>query len=108
VLGPRGLMPNPKAGTVTFEVSKAVKELKAGKIEFRVDKTAIVHAPIGKMSFAEKALVENTEALLTAIQKAKPAAAKGKYVKSVTLSSTMGPGVPVDPAAVEKLVARTV
>src|SRR5262249_36116890 len=107
VLGPRGLMPNPKAGTVTFEVSKAVKELKAGKIEFRVDKTAIVHAPIGKMSFAESALVENTEALLAAVQKAKPAAAKGKYVKSVTLSSTMGPGVPVDPSAVEKLVART-
>ena len=107
VLGPRGLMPNPKAGTVTFEVGKAVSDLKAGKIEFRVDKTAIVHAPVGKVSFAEKQLAENTEALLLAIQKAKPAAAKGKYVKSVTLSSTMGPGVPVDPSMVEKLAGRT-
>jgi large subunit ribosomal protein L1 len=107
ILGPRGLMPNPKAGTVTFDVGKAVRELKAGKIEFRVDKTAIVHAPVGKVNFGEKQLVENTEALLTAVQKAKPAAAKGKYVKSVVLSSTMGPGVPVDPALVEKLVART-
>jgi large subunit ribosomal protein L1 len=107
ILGPRGLMPNPKAGTVTFDVGKAVRELKAGKIEFRVDKTAIVHAPVGKVNFGEKQLVENTEALLTAVQKAKPAAAKGKYVKSVVLSSTMGPGVSVDPALVEKLVART-
>ena len=106
VLGPRGLMPNPKAGTVTFEVGKAVKELKAGKIEFRVDKTAIVHAPVGKLNFQEKQLVENTEALLSAIQKAKPAAAKGKYVRSVVLSSTMGPGVPVDVAAVEKLATK--
>jgi large subunit ribosomal protein L1 len=107
ILGPRGLMPNPKAGTVTFDVSKAVKELKAGKIEFRVDKTAIIHVPVGKTSFPETQLVENTEALLTAVQKAKPAAAKGKYVKSVVLSSTMGPGVPVDPATAEKLVGRT-
>lgn len=107
VLGPRGLMPNPKAGTVTFEVSKAVKELKAGKIEFRVDKTAIVHAPIGKIRFDEKALVENTEALITAVAKAKPAASKGKYVKSIFLSSTMGPGIPVDPAVAEKLGGKT-
>jgi len=106
VLGPRGLMPNPKAGTVTFDVGKAVRELKAGKIEFRVDKTAIVHAPVGKVSFGEKQLVENAEALLTAVQRAKPAAAKGKYVRSVFVSSTMGPGIPVDIAAVEKLVGR--
>src|SRR5512141_1996178 len=97
ILGPRGLMPNPKAGTVTFEVGKAVRELKAGKIEFRVDKTAIVHVPVGKVNFEEKALVENTEALLLAVQRAKPAAAKGKYVKSCTMTSTMGPGIPVDP-----------
>src|SRR5512144_494028 len=107
VLGPKGLMPNPKAGTVTFEVGKAVKELKAGKIEFRVDKTAIVHVPVGKVNFEEKALVENTEALLLAIQRAKPAAAKGKYVKSCTLTSTMGPGIHVDTAALEKLAGRT-
>jgi large subunit ribosomal protein L1 len=107
VLGPRGLMPNPKAGTVTFDVAKAVKELKAGKIEFRVDKTAIIHCPVGKLSFEDKALVENTEALISAIQKAKPAAAKGKYVKSIFLGSTMGPGVPVDPTVADKLVGRT-
>lgn len=107
VLGPRGLMPNPKAGTVTFEVGKAVKELKAGKIEFRVDKTAIVHCPVGKLSFDDKALVENTEALVAAIQKAKPAAAKGKYVKSIFIGSTMGPSVPVDPSVADKLVGRT-
>ena len=103
VLGPRGLMPNPKAGTVTFDVGKAVKELKAGKIEFRVDKTAIIHCPVGKVSFEAKQLVENTEALLYAVARAKPAAAKGKYVKSVFLSSSMGPGIPVDPAAAEKV-----
>ena len=108
ILGPRGLMPNPKAGTVTFEVGKAVRELKAGKIEFRVDKTAIVHCPVGKLSFEVKKLVENAEALLVAVQRAKPAAAKGKYVRSVYLSSTMGPGVPVDPAVAEKLVGRAV
>ena len=106
VLGPRGLMPNPKAGTVTFDIGKAVKELKAGKIEFRVDKTAIIHVPVGKVSFAEAQLVENTEALLAAVQRARPSTAKGKYVKSVTLSSTMGPGVPVDPAVAEKLLGR--
>ncbi len=107
VLGPRGLMPNPKAGTVTFEVGKAVKELKAGKIEFRVDKTAIVHCPVGKLSFDDKALVENAEALIAAIQKAKPAAAKGKYMKSIFIGSTMGPSVPVDPTVADKLVGRT-
>lgn len=106
VLGPRGLMPNPKAGTVTFEVGRAVRELKAGKIEFRVDKTAIVHCPVGKLSFDDKALVENTEALIAAVQKAKPAAAKGKYVRSIFLGSTMGPSVPVDPAVADKLVGR--
>ena len=107
VLGPRGLMPNPKAGTVTFDIGKAVRELKAGKIEFRVDKTAIIHVPVGKTSFGEAQLVENTEALLAAVQRAKPSTAKGKYVKSVVLSSTMGPGVPVDPAAAEKAHGRT-
>ena len=107
ILGPRGLMPNPKAGTVTFEVSKAVRELKAGKIEFRVDKTAIVHCPVGKVSFEATKLVENTNALLEAIQKAKPSAAKGKYVRSVFMSSTMGPGIPVDPGAAEKAAGRT-
>jgi len=98
VLGPRGLMPNPKAGTVTMDVAKAVKELKAGKIEFRVDKSGIVHAPIGKKSFAAEHLATNLHAFMEAIVKAKPSAAKGHYVRSVTVSSTMGPGVPVDPA----------
>lgn len=98
VLGPRGLMPNPKAGTVTMDVAKAVKELKAGKIEFRVDKSGIVHAPIGKKSFAPEHLADNLHAFMEAIVKAKPSAAKGHYIRSVTVSSTMGPGVPVDPA----------
>ncbi len=98
VLGPRGLMPNPKAGTVTMDVARAVKELKAGKIEFRVDKSGIVHAAVGKKSFAVDALEQNVQAFMEAIVRAKPAAAKGHYVRSVTVSSTMGPGVPVDPA----------
>ena len=98
VLGPRGLMPNPKAGTVTMDVSKAVKELKAGKIEFRVDKSGIVHAPIGKKSFGAQQLADNLQAFMDAIVKAKPSAAKGHYIRSVTVSSTMGPGVRVDPA----------
>jgi len=98
VLGPRGLMPNPKAGTVTMDVGKAVKELKAGKIEFRVDKSGIVHAPIGKRSFAPEALDQNLHAFMEAVVRAKPAAAKGHYIRSVTVSTTMGPGVPVDPA----------
>jgi large subunit ribosomal protein L1 len=96
VLGPRGLMPNPKTGTVTFEVAKAVKEIKAGKVEFRVDKTGIVHSPVGKISFDAIKLAENAQALLAAVIKAKPAAAKGKYVKRITLTSTMGPGINID------------
>jgi large subunit ribosomal protein L1 len=96
VLGPRGLMPNPKAGTVTLDVAKAVQEIKAGKVEFRVDKTGIVHAPVGKLSFGTDRLRENAEALIGAVLKAKPSAAKGKYVRGVSLSSTMGPGIKVD------------
>src|SRR5215467_1828150 len=96
VLGPRGLMPNPKTGTVTVDVAKAVKEIKAGKVEFRVDKTGIIHAPVGKISFSADKLVENASSLINAVIKAKPAVAKGKYVKSTTLCSTMGPGVAVD------------
>lgn len=98
ILGPRGLMPNPKASTVTMDVTRAVKELKAGKIEFRVDKSGIVHAPIGKKSFPTVALEENLQSFMEAIVRAKPAAAKGHYIRSVTVSSTMGPGVPLDPA----------
>src|SRR5512138_3740217 len=101
VLGPRGLMPNPKTGTVTFEVGKAVREIKAGKVEFRVDKTAIIHAPVGKVSFGPEKLLENAKTLIETVIKAKPAAAKGKYVMSIALSSTMGPGVRVDLASVE-------
>jgi len=98
VLGPRGLMPNPKAGTVTMDVARAVKELKGGKIEFRVDKSGIVHAAVGKKSFSPEALEQNVRAFMEAIVRAKPAAAKGHYIRSVTVSSTMGPGVPLDPA----------
>jgi large subunit ribosomal protein L1 len=105
VLGPRGLMPNPKTGTVTFEVAKAVKEIKAGKVEFRVDKTGIIHSPIGKMSFDATKLAENAQALLTAVVKAKPAASKGKYVKKITLTSTMGPGIGIDLGEAEAAVA---
>ena len=96
VLGPRGLMPNPKSGTVTKEVAAAVGDIKAGRVEFRVDRTAIIHAPIGKVSFEPAKLVENTRSLIDAVQKAKPSTAKGKYVHTVFLSSTMGPGVQVD------------
>jgi large subunit ribosomal protein L1 len=96
VLGPRGLMPNPKTGTVTMDIGKAVREIKAGKVEFRVDKTGIVHAPVGKVSFPAKNLVENAHALIDSVVKAKPSAAKGKYLRSVTLSSTMGPGITID------------
>jgi large subunit ribosomal protein L1 len=105
VLGPRGMMPNPKTGTVTFEVAKAVKEIKAGKVEFRVDKSGIVHSPVGKISFDAPKLAENAQALLGAILKAKPAAAKGKYVTRVTLTSTMGPGITIDEAEVEAAIA---
>jgi len=102
ILGPRGLMPTPKAGTVTMDIGRAVKELKAGRIEFRVDRTGNVHAPIGKASFEVQSLVENFEGLMDAILRARPAAAKGGYVKSVTLSSTMGPGFRVEPTSFRK------
>jgi large subunit ribosomal protein L1 len=101
VLGPRGLMPNPKTGTVTFDVGKAIKEIKAGKVEFRVDKTGIIHAPCGKIQFEEKNLYENAKALIEAILRAKPASSKGKYVKSISISSTMSPGIWVDEASIE-------
>jgi len=100
ILGPRGMMPNPKTGTVTFDVARAVQEIKAGKVEFRVDKTAIVHAPVGKVSFPDDKLLENMRTLVDTVVKAKPAAAKGKYIKSIAVSSTMGPGIRVDPAVV--------
>ena len=101
VLGPRGLMPNPKTGTVTPNIAQAVREIKAGKVEFRVDKTGIVHAPIGKISFPTQSLIENAHALVDSVVKAKPSAAKGKYLRNVTLSSTMGPGIQIDTTAVE-------
>jgi large subunit ribosomal protein L1 len=104
VLGPRGLMPNPKTGTVTFEIAKAVKEIKAGKVEFRVDKSGIIHAPIGKASFPAQNLIDNAHALIDSVVKAKPAAAKGKYLRSVTISSTMGPGIAIDTAHVDAAV----
>jgi large subunit ribosomal protein L1 len=101
VLGPRGLMPNPKSGTVTQDVGAAVKDIKSGRVEFRVDKTAIIHAPVGKISFSLDKLVENTRSLVDAVQKAKPATAKGKYVHTIYLCSTMGPGVQVDPVSLD-------
>jgi large subunit ribosomal protein L1 len=103
VLGPRGMMPNPKTGTVTFDVAKAVKEIKAGKVEFRVDKTAIIHVPLGRLSFDDAKLMENTNTLVAAVVKAKPPAAKGKYVETVYLASTMGPGIALDPDAIQKV-----
>jgi len=106
VLGPRGLMPNPKLGTVTFDVSRAVREAKAGKIEFRVDKAGNVHTPVGKRSFNEQQLRDNAMALIEAIVRAKPAAAKGTYLRSLTVSSTMSPGVPVDAQAVANLFKK--
>ena len=104
VLGPRGLMPNPKTGTVTPNIAQAVKEIKAGKVEFRVDKTGIIHAPVGKASFPAQSLIENAHALVDSVVKAKPSAAKGKYLKSVTLSSTMGPGIQIDTTHVTETV----
>ena len=100
VLGPKGLMPNPKSGTVTFDVAKAIDEIKAGKVEYRLDKTNILHVPVGKVSFGGEKLAENFAALMDAIVKAKPAAAKGQYLRSVTVASTMGPGVKINPAKI--------
>lgn len=100
VLGPKGLMPNPKSGTVTFDVTKAIEDIKAGKVEYRVDKTSIVHVPIGKKSFGEEKLKDNFRAIMEALVKAKPAAAKGQYLKSVSISATMGPGVKINPTKV--------
>ena len=100
ILGPKGLMPNPKAGTVTMDVTKAINDIKAGKIEYRLDKQNIIHVPIGKVSFGEEKLVDNFHTLMTAVIKAKPSAAKGQYLKSVNVTSTMGPGVKVNPAKV--------
>jgi len=101
VLGPKGLMPNPKTGTVTFDVGKAVQEVKAGKVEFRTDKTALVHVPVGKISFPPQKLVENATVVISSVVKAKPTVAKGKYVKGCYLSSSMGPGISIDTSAVE-------
>jgi len=101
VLGPRGLMPNPKTGTVTFDIAKAVNEIKAGKVAYRVDKAGVVHAAIGKSSFDASRLVENAQALISSVMRAKPSAAKGKYLRSVTVASTMGPGIRVDGADIE-------
>jgi large subunit ribosomal protein L1 len=106
VLGPRGLMPNPKLGTVTFDISRAVREAKAGKIEFRVDKAGNIHTPVGKRSFSEQQLRDNAMALIEAIVRAKPAAAKGTYLRSLTVSSTMSPGVPVDAVAIANLFKK--
>ncbi len=102
VLGPRGLMPNPKTGTVTFDVAKAIKEIKAGKVEYRVDKTGIIHAGVGKLSFGVEKLAENTQALMDAVMKAKPSAAKGKYVKAIHMASTMGPSITITAVSAEK------
>jgi large subunit ribosomal protein L1 len=101
VLGPKGLMPNPKTGTVTFDVARAVQEVKAGKVEFRTDKTALVHVPVGKISFPAEKLVENASVLITSVIKAKPSVAKGKYIKGCYLSSTMGPGIALDTSSIE-------
>jgi large subunit ribosomal protein L1 len=106
VLGPRGLMPNPKTGTVTPNVGQAVSEIKAGKVEFRVDKTGIVHAPVGKLSFATESLIDNARALVESVLKAKPSSSKGRYLKSITVSSTMGPGVAIDTIRVEAAAGR--
>ena len=104
VLGPRGLMPNPKTGTVTFDIVKAIKDIRAGKVEYRVEKAGIVHVPVGKASFDENKLADNAKAVLESILKAKPSSSKGKYLRSATVSTTMGPGIKMDTALVEKLV----
>ena len=101
VLGPRGMMPNPKSGTVTFDVAKAVQEIKAGKVDYRVDKTSNIHAPVGKLSFSDERLVENTLAFVSAVVRSRPAAAKGRYIRSVALSSTMSPGLRISPSLVD-------
>ena len=101
VLGPRGLMPNPKTGTVTFDVAKAIQEIKAGKVEFRVDKTSIIHVPVGKIQFSADQLRDNASAIINAVRKAKPPAAKGKYVRTIYVSSTMSPSIQLDPAVAE-------
>jgi large subunit ribosomal protein L1 len=105
VLGPRGLMPNPKVGTVTMDVSKAVQELKAGKVEYRVDKAGIVHVPIGKRSFGAEKLVDNANMVIASLVRAKPSAAKGNYLKAIAVSTTMGPGVPIDPLSIKATAA---
>jgi large subunit ribosomal protein L1 len=105
LLGPRGLMPNAKSGTVTFDLAKAIREIKAGKIEFRVDKAGIIHAPLGKISFGAEKLYENLTALLDILQKAKPTTSKGTYMKGITLSSTMGPGIKLDTAELRAIGA---
>ncbi|WP_028841292.1 50S ribosomal protein L1 [Thermodesulfobacterium hveragerdense] len=106
ILGPRGLMPSSKTGTVTFDVAKAVKDIKAGKVDFRVDRGAVVHVPVGKVSFGEKKILENMAAFFEALLKAKPSAAKGQYIRSVAISTTMGPGIKVDPNEVRILIQR--
>ncbi|AIH04762.1 MULTISPECIES: 50S ribosomal protein L1 [Thermodesulfobacterium] len=106
ILGPRGLMPSSKTGTVTFDVAKAVKDIKAGKVDFKVDRGAVVHVPVGKVSFGEKKILENMAAFFEALLKAKPPAAKGQYIKSIAISTTMGPGIKVDPNEVKNLIQR--
>ncbi|MFA5074382.1 MAG: 50S ribosomal protein L1 [Nitrospirota bacterium] len=104
VLGPRGLMPNPKTGTVTFDIAKAIKDVRAGKVEYRVEKAGIVHVPIGKASFDENKLIANAKSIIESVLKAKPSSSKGKYVKSINVSSTMGPGVKIDASLIEKIM----
>jgi len=106
ILGPRGLMPSAKTGTVTFDVARAVKEIKAGKVDFKVDRAGVVHVPVGKVSFGEKKILENMAAFFEALLRAKPSAAKGQYIKNVAVSTTMGPGIKVDPADVRNLVSK--